>query len=106
MPEACIILDNSKVHKIEEVRRITRDFGYSFKFLSPYSYMLNPIENSFSKIKNSIRSRLRLKNYQGTLAELISEEIAKITDSDCNGFFRYILKKITNCAAEIPYKHQ
>ncbi|KAF7684921.1 hypothetical protein CDIK_4330, partial [Cucumispora dikerogammari] len=54
----CIILDNARIHREAEILRITNSYGYSYKFLSPYSYMLNPIENAFSKIKNEVRSQL------------------------------------------------
>ncbi|KAF7670510.1 hypothetical protein TCON_2842, partial [Astathelohania contejeani] len=56
--EICIILDNARIHKEEHIARITLSYGYYYKFLSPYSYMLNPIENAFSKIKNSVRAQL------------------------------------------------
>ena len=58
MQSACIILDNARVHRRIDIERITEEFGFSYKFLSPYSYMLNPIENAFSKIKISVRGKL------------------------------------------------
>uniref|UniRef100_A0A0N5BH91 Paired domain-containing protein n=1 Tax=Strongyloides papillosus TaxID=174720 RepID=A0A0N5BH91_STREA len=102
---ACLILDNARIHKRNEIERITSMFNFDFKFLSPYSYMLNPIENAFSKIKNCVRSRLR-NNDNGVLSDVIMSEINNITSTDCNGYFRYITKNITNCAAELPYCHK
>uniref|UniRef100_A0A0N5BD36 DDE_3 domain-containing protein n=1 Tax=Strongyloides papillosus TaxID=174720 RepID=A0A0N5BD36_STREA len=67
--------------------------------------MLNPIENTFSKIKNCVRSRLR-NNDNGVLSDVIMSEINNITSTDCSGYFRYITKNITNCAAELPYCHK
>lgn len=104
MENAFIILDNARVHKRDDIDRITLEFGYKFKFLSPYSYMLNPMENAFSKLKNSVRSRLR-SSATGSLATIILSEIESISSNDCAGYFRYISRNITNCAAELPYVH-
>ncbi|KAF7674343.1 hypothetical protein CDIK_4534, partial [Cucumispora dikerogammari] len=102
---ACFILDNARIHKSDEISRITTEYGFSFKFLSSYSYMLNPIENSFSKIKNSVKARLAAGE-GGTLVELISNGVLTITSEDCEGYFRYMFRNITNSAAELPYIHQ
>lgn len=105
LSNACLILDNARIHRKNDIERITNEFGYTYKFLSPYSYMLNPIENSFSKIKNGVRSSLRNSN-DHALADLIMEEVGKITRNDSLGFFRHVSRNITNCAAEMPYCHQ
>uniref|UniRef100_A0A0K0EZJ0 DDE_3 domain-containing protein n=1 Tax=Strongyloides venezuelensis TaxID=75913 RepID=A0A0K0EZJ0_STRVS len=80
-------------------------FNFDFKFLSPYSYMLNPIKNAFFMIKNCVRLRLK-NNENGVLTDKIMSEINNITSNDCNGYFRYTTKNITNCAAELPYYHK
>jgi hypothetical protein len=87
------------------MQRITSFFGYEFKFLPPYSYMLNPVENVFSKIKLAIRSRLR-SNKVGLLSDMMLEETRNATSLDCSGYFGYMLRNITNCAAELPYIHK
>ncbi|KAF7685561.1 hypothetical protein CDIK_3690 [Cucumispora dikerogammari] len=102
---ACLILDNARIYKLSDVAEIVTEYGYSFKFLSPYSYMLNPIEKSFSKIKNNIRSRIRMGE-GGQLSELIQRSISTVGREDCDGYFRYIMQNIVNCAAELPYTHQ
>ena len=38
MQQVCIILNNVRVHKKENIARITEEYGFEFKFLSPYSY--------------------------------------------------------------------
>jgi transposase len=103
--KACLILDNARIHKRNDIERITARYGFDFKFLSPYSYMLNPCENAFSKIKNGVRSKLR-QGATGSLSELIMGEIPGITSIDCSGYFRYILRNIINCAAGLAYIHQ
>ena len=75
---ACLILDNARKHKLNDMTEIVTEYGYSFKFLSPYSYMLNPIENSFSKIKNDIRLKIRIEE-GGQLSELIQRSISTVS---------------------------
>ena len=104
MRNACLILDNARIHRLYDIQRTTAEFGYEYKFLSPYSYMLNPIENAFSKIKLEIRARLHIGETR-SLSDLMLEEMRNVTPTDCVGYFRYILRNITNCAAELPYVH-
>lgn len=105
MQNACLILDNARIHKRDDMQNVTSQFNFEFQFLSPYSYMLNPIENAFSKIKNGVRSGLRSGGY-GLLTEIILAETRNVTPADCSGYFRHISRNITNCAAELPYSHQ
>lgn len=104
MQEACIILDNARVHRPQDLARITEEYGFEFNFLSPYSYMLNPIENAFSKIKNNLRSKLR-QGEQGSLQEMVISSVETVNSEDCSGYFRYMARNITNCAAGLPYIH-
>ncbi|KAF7699609.1 hypothetical protein CDIK_1134 [Cucumispora dikerogammari] len=104
MEGVCIILDNARIHRRITISEITAGYGFSFHFLSPYSYMLNPIETAFSKIKNAIRSKIRLGS-QGTLAELIYEALSSINADDCKSFFRLMLRNIVNAAAQREYLH-
>ena len=99
MQNACIILDNARVHKRESIQSIVNEFNFEFKILSPYSYMLNPIENAFSKIKSGVRSRLRIGE-TGILSNLILSEVRNVSSEDCVGYFRYDARNITNCVAE------
>ncbi|VDP58540.1 unnamed protein product [Heligmosomoides polygyrus] len=46
-----LIMDNARIHQTSERWRILEKTSYELKFLSPYSYMLNPAENVFSKVK-------------------------------------------------------
>lgn len=105
MQNACLILDNARIHRRDDIARITSQYNFEFKFLSPYSYMLNPIENAFSKIKNGVRSRLRL-GATGLLSDLMLSETTTITSNDSAEYFGLMLRNITNCAAELPYIHK
>lgn len=54
---ACIILDNARVHRARDLLSTTQQFGFTFKFLAPYSTCLIPLKQLFQK------SRIWLKKF-------------------------------------------
>ncbi len=55
-PGDIVVLDNLGSHKGAETRRLIRAAGARLWFLPPYSPDLNPIEQTFSKIKQAMRT--------------------------------------------------
>jgi transposase len=53
---ACVIMDNCSIHKGEEIKALIEAAGAILIYLLPYSQDFSPIENGFSKIKNTLRS--------------------------------------------------
>ena len=104
LTSACIILDNARVHRERDLQQVTTEFGFEFHFLSPYSYMLNPIECAFSKIKNSVRETLR-RGENGSLSDQILKGVESISADDCAGYFRNMTRNLVNSAAGLPYVH-
>jgi transposase len=80
-----VIMDNLATHKVEGVRQAIEGAGARLLYLPPYSPDFNPIENMWSKVKQTLRS----------LGPRTSEELlgaAKVafeavTCADCQGFF-------------------
>jgi transposase len=68
-------MDNARVHCPRELGPICTQDGCSVKFLSPYSYMLNPVENIFSKVKNYVRNCLSRESAIFELPELIRQGV-------------------------------
>jgi len=89
-----IIMDNAKVHKASETLLIIENAGYFLKFLSPYSYMLNPVENAFSKIKSFVKTRLSQRPMLSTLAEIICEGVNSITYEDCMNYHMHMTRNL------------
>ena len=58
-PGEIVIMDNLPAHKGEDVRKAIEATGASLLYLPPYSPDLNPIENTFSKIKAYLRKVAR-----------------------------------------------
>jgi transposase len=54
-PGDVVVLDNLGSHKGKEVRRAIRQAGAHLIFLPPYSPDLNPIEQTFAKLKHLMR---------------------------------------------------
>ena len=53
-----IIMDNARPHTAVSTAMVMSTLVNSTKFLSSYSFMLNPIEFAFSKIKSILRGIL------------------------------------------------
>ena len=86
-PGDLVILDNLSSHKGPRVEQLIRAVGAEVVYLPPYSPDLNPIENAFSKIKQTLRSLgLRVMT---ELWAAIQPVLDRITPSDATGFFQH-----------------
>ena len=54
-PGDIVVIDNLPAHKRDEVREIIEAAGATLRYLPPYSPDLNPIEQSFAKLKSYLR---------------------------------------------------
>lgn len=81
-----VIMDNLSSHKNSAVREAIRDKGARLLFLPPYSPDLNPIEQTFSKIKHWMRiaQARSVHSVHNTLAEIINS----ITPNECKNYFK------------------
>ena len=50
-PDLILIMDNCKFHHRQDVLALLNQGGITYKFLPPYSPMLNPIEEVFGTMK-------------------------------------------------------
>jgi len=58
------ILDNCRIHSHEDLEELKIAFGIDYRFLPPWSPMLNPIENVFADFKREIRTLLGITYLQ------------------------------------------
>jgi transposase len=98
-----IILDNAVIHKGDEIRDIVASVGCSLKFLSPYSFMLDPVENVILKIKTYVRNTFPTIKTKGILINQIRAGVATITDNDLRGFYTYMLENIYKSSMGLPF---
>ena len=83
-PEHIVVMDNLGSHKGREVRQTIRSAGARLWFLPAYSPDLNPIEQTFSKIKQAMRSA-----QQRTIDAVIEETgriVQTISPTECSNY--------------------
>jgi transposase len=51
-----VIMDNLAAHKVAGVRNAIEAVGAKLRYLPPYSPEFNPIEQSFSRVKENLRT--------------------------------------------------
>jgi len=80
-----VIMDNLATHKVVGVRETIERAGARLVYLPPYSPDFNPIENLWSKVKQSLRSLAPRTSSQ--LLQAAATAFAAISSADCKGFF-------------------
>jgi transposase len=83
-PGNVVVLDNLGAHKVDEARAAIEGAGARLLFLPPYSPDLNPIEETWSKVKTHLRAR-----EPRTIEDLdrsIAEAATRVTSSDAAGW--------------------
>ena len=84
-PGDCVIMDNLGPHKTAAVERLLAEAGATWRWLPPYSPDFNPIENMWSKVKNSLRSaKARTPK---TLLAAIGSALRQVTPQDAAHWF-------------------
>jgi transposase len=85
-PGDVVVMDNLGSHKGKAVRAAITKAGARLIFLPAYSPDLNPIEQTFSKIKSVLR-----KTMGRTIAEVeaaIKQVIPQISPEECRNYFQ------------------
>ena len=85
-------MDNVPFHKTSIVKQYLIDCKANILFTPPYSPDYNPIENAFSKIKNSYR---KLAIGSSTMIDNIKISLSKITDTDLQAFFNKVKELVS-----------
>ena len=82
-----VIMDNIKFHQQAEVAVLIESVGAKVVFLPPYSPDLSPIENMWSKIKNTLR-RLAPRNMP-TFNKAIRIAFNQVNTTDLANWFKH-----------------
>ena len=99
---AWLILDNASIHKTQQVRDLVAEKGFHLMFLPPYSPMVNPIEEVFSKIKFYARNVLADPTNSIHLKDIINQSVETITAANCNNFYTHMYMQLPAAAAGEP----
>lgn len=81
MKDHCVVMDNAPIHTPAAVRSLIESRGYKCLYLSPYSPVLNPIEEFWSKVK--VGARRNALEVDDRLTYRICDSVNKVTRSDC-----------------------
>ncbi len=84
-PGDIVVMDNLGSHKAAAVRRMIRAAGARLWYLPPYSPDLNPIEQTFAKIKHWMRCAQ--KRTIEDACTYIGALVATISPSECKNYF-------------------
>jgi transposase len=92
-------LDNARIHHARSI-----DFnGFNQLFFPPYSPFLNPIENCFSKWKNSVRRST--SNNRNELFGNIENGFNSISSNDCIGYWNNMLRYLNLSHSRMNINH-
>jgi transposase len=84
-PGDIVVMDNLGSHRSAAVRRMIRNAGARLWYLPPYSPDLNPIEQTFAKIKHWMRAAQR-RTVEDTWRQ-IGTLIATVEPDECANYF-------------------
>jgi transposase len=84
-PGMVVVMDNLPAHKIVAVRQAIEAARCRLVYLPPYSPDLSPIENIWSKVKQSLRTSAA--RVVPELGEAIRAAMTAVTPTDCQGCF-------------------
>jgi len=85
-PGDIVVMDNLGSHKSKAVRQAIRSVGARLWFLPPYSPDLNPIEQTFSKIKHWMR--MAQKRTMEETWRQVGQLVGTVTPIECANYFR------------------
>lgn len=86
-PGDIVIMDNLPAHKNPDVRRHIEKCEAKLYYLPPYSPDLNPIENMWSKVKQTLRG-LEIREWEG-LESGIAQALNQVSANDASGWFKH-----------------
>ena len=81
-----VVLDNCAIHHIPEITKVINEVGALVMYLPPYSPDYNPIEEAFSKLKQTIKT---LDHTVYDLETLLLIGFTFITSKDCQNWIKH-----------------
>lgn len=84
-PGACVVMDNCSIHQAKAIRHLIESAGATLVFLPPYSPDFSPIENFWSKVKNSLKA-IGARTYPD-LSQAIETAFSHVSETDIRNWF-------------------
>lgn len=89
-----VVLDNLHVHKASQVEDVAQARGASVLWLPPYSPDYAPIEQCWSKIKQTLRSAKA--RTRAELDKALAHALTLVTKADIKGWFKHCGYKVAS----------
>ena len=85
-----LVLDNATTHHMQSVLELIKEIGCLVLFLPPYSPDLNPIGETFSKLKYDLKANDSLiqKLHEEALPDMILSIFDTVSPEDSYGWFK------------------
>lgn len=97
---AAFLMDNVKFHHSHVIKQWFEEKKIVQVFVPPYSPMLNPIEECFSKVHREIcMARVSTAN---TLVAAVASAFSSVTAKNCRGWFEHTIAYNTQCLRKQP----
>jgi len=93
---ATVVWDNVPIHQGEEIEKAIAEAGARLIYLPPYSPDFNPIENFWSKVKNTLRS-IGARTYQA-LDLALADAYSQVSLKDIRNWFAHSCYCISSSA--------
>jgi transposase len=93
-----LVMDNAPIHKPVAIRKLIEGRGYKSIYLPPYSPLLNPVEEFWSKVKAGIK-RNPLDSVD-RMTPLIMDAVTHVTLKDCHDWIRHSVSFFHRCIAK------
>ena len=91
-PHSVVVLDKCSIHHVAGIMSMVEDVGALVMFLPPYSPDYNPIEELFSKVKNTIKQyETDLEMQEMDLEEIVLAAFSSITEDDCYSWIEHAM---------------
>ncbi len=87
-PGDIVVMDNLGSHKNAAVRAAIRGAGAKLWFLPPYSPDLNPIEQTFSKLKTLLRKAAA--RTIAAVCDSVGALLDEFTAAECSNYIRHV----------------
>ena len=84
---AYVIMDNAKINKGDNIRKLIEKTGAKLIYLPPYSPEFSPIENFWSKVKSILR-KIKARTYKD-LINAITDAMLQVTKTDIYNWFTH-----------------
>ena len=88
MENSILILDNCSIHHVEETLSLLQNSGIFVIFLPPYSPDLNPIELTFSYIKQYLQEHQMVIQALKNVSDIIKSAFNSITTVQCKRWIK------------------